>query len=73
MPNSPPTTNATYAKLVAVPAIWGGTFIAGRVLALAVPAAVGALLRYVVAVVALLVADGHHPYLSWVASSTRAP
>ena len=56
MPNSPPTTNATYAKLVVVPAIWGGTFIAGRILALAVPAAVGALLRYVVAVVALLVA-----------------
>ena len=24
-------------------------------------------------VVALLVADGHHPYLSWVAPSTRAP
>lgn len=56
LPNSPPTTNATYAKLVAVPAIWGGTFIAGRILALAVPAAVGALLRYGVAVVALLVA-----------------
>jgi drug/metabolite transporter (DMT)-like permease len=47
---------ATYAKLVAVPAIWGGTFIAGRILALAVPAAVGALLRYVVAVAALVVA-----------------
>jgi len=53
---SSPTTRATYAKLVAVPAIWGGTFIAGRILALAVPAAVGALLRYVVAVVALLAA-----------------
>jgi drug/metabolite transporter (DMT)-like permease len=54
---TPPTTpRATYAKLVAVPAIWGGTFIAGRILALALPAAVGALLRYVVAVVALLVA-----------------
>jgi hypothetical protein len=24
-------------------------------------------------VVALLVADGHHRYLSWVASPTRAP
>jgi drug/metabolite transporter (DMT)-like permease len=53
-PNPPP--GATYAKLVAVPAIWGGTFIAGRILALALPAAVGALLRYVVAVAALLVA-----------------
>jgi drug/metabolite transporter (DMT)-like permease len=41
---------------VAVPAIWGGTFIAGRVVALAVPAAVGALMRYVVALAALLVA-----------------
>jgi drug/metabolite transporter (DMT)-like permease len=56
-----PTNNgaglrATYAKLVAVPAIWGGTFIAGRVLALALPAAVGSLLRYVVAVAALLFA-----------------
>ena len=56
-----PTNNgaalrATYAKLVAVPAIWGGTFIAGRILALALPAAVGALLRYVVALVALLFA-----------------
>jgi drug/metabolite transporter (DMT)-like permease len=51
-----PNERATYAKLVAVPAIWGGTFIAGRMLALAVPAAVGALMRYLVAVVALLVA-----------------
>ena len=56
-----PTNNgaglrATYAKLVAVPAIWGGTFIAGRVLALALPAAVGSLLRYVVALAALLFA-----------------
>jgi drug/metabolite transporter (DMT)-like permease len=41
---------------VAVPAIWGGTFIAGRVLALAMPAAVGSLLRFVVAVAALLAA-----------------
>jgi len=49
-------TRGTYAKLVAVPAIWGGTFIAGRILALAVPAAVGALLRFVVAVLALLAA-----------------
>jgi len=56
LPDRTPTTTATYAKLVAVPAIWGGTFIAGRILALAVPAAVGALLRYLVAVVALLVA-----------------
>jgi len=50
-----PTNNgaalrATYAKLVAVPAIWGGTFIAGRILALALPAAVGSLLHARVAV-----------------------
>ncbi len=56
--NEPPyaATRRTYAKLVAVPAIWGGTFIAGRLLAQAVPAAVGSLLRFVVAVVALLAA-----------------
>jgi drug/metabolite transporter (DMT)-like permease len=56
--NEPPyaPTRATYAKLVAVPAIWGGTFIAGRILALALPAAVGSLLRFVVAVLALLAA-----------------
>jgi drug/metabolite transporter (DMT)-like permease len=41
---------------VAVPAIWGGTFIAGRILALALPAAVGSLLRFVVAVAALIAA-----------------
>ena len=40
-----------------MPAIWGGTFIAGRVLALAMPPALGALLRYVVASVALLAAS----------------
>ncbi len=61
-------TRGTYARLVAVPAIWGGTFIAGRILALAVPAAVGSLLRYLVAVAALLVAahwlEGGLPRLS---------
>jgi drug/metabolite transporter (DMT)-like permease len=50
------TTRGTYAKLVAVPAIWGGTFITGRILALALPAAVGSLLRFIVAVLALLAA-----------------
>ena len=52
----PVASRAVYAKLVAVPAIWGGTFIAGRILALAMPATVGALLRYVVAVMVLLLA-----------------
>ena len=36
-------------------------------------ASVNAVPRLLSKVVALLVADGHHPYLSWVASSTRAP
>jgi drug/metabolite transporter (DMT)-like permease len=46
---------ATYARLLAVPAIWGGTFIAGRIVALALPATVAAALRFVIASVALLV------------------
>jgi len=52
----PASTTGVYARLALVPAIWGGTFIAGRVLALAVPPAVGALLRFLVACVALLAA-----------------
>jgi drug/metabolite transporter (DMT)-like permease len=51
-----------------VPVIWGGTFIAGRVLALALPATVGALLRFVAASLALLVAtlwfEGRLPRLN---------
>lgn len=46
----------TLLRLAAVPAIWGGTFIAGRVLALALPATVGSLLRYLVASASLLLA-----------------
>ncbi|MDT8999996.1 DMT family transporter [Paucibacter sp. APW11] len=45
-----------WARLIAVPAIWGGTFIAGRLVAAAMPASLGALLRYVVASLALCVA-----------------
>lgn len=45
-----------YARLALVPVIWGGTFVAGRLLALELPASVGALLRFLVASVALLVA-----------------
>jgi drug/metabolite transporter (DMT)-like permease len=41
-------------KLVLVALIWGGTFIAGRVAALEMPATSAALWRYVVATVALL-------------------
>jgi drug/metabolite transporter (DMT)-like permease len=61
-------TRGTYWRLAMVPVIWGGTFIAGRVLALALPATVGALLRFVAASLALLVAalwyEGRLPRLN---------
>ncbi|MCW7537254.1 DMT family transporter [Aquabacterium sp. A7-Y] len=57
-----------YARLLCVPVIWGGTFIAGRVIALQVPPATGSVLRYLVACVALLLAawwlEGGLPRLS---------
>lgn len=57
-----------YARLVAVPAIWGGTFIAGRIVALNLPVATGSVLRYVIACLALLMAarvlEGGLPRLS---------
>jgi drug/metabolite transporter (DMT)-like permease len=43
-----------YARLALVPAIWGGTFVAGKLLALEVAPSVGALLRFLVASAALL-------------------
>ncbi|MCC5862906.1 MAG: DMT family transporter [Gammaproteobacteria bacterium] len=43
-----------YARLLAVPAIWGGTFIAGRIVATALPPATASVLRYLVASAALL-------------------
>lgn len=43
-------------RLALVPVIWGGTFVAGKLLALELPASVGALLRFVVASAALLAA-----------------
>lgn len=43
-----------YAKLVAVAAIWGGTFIAARVVAVVMSAPAAALWRYIVASVVLL-------------------
>jgi len=68
VPDRPLAPRGIYARLIAVPAIWGGTFIAGRIVALAVPATVGSLMRYVVAVVALVVAarwlEGGLPGLS---------
>jgi drug/metabolite transporter (DMT)-like permease len=54
--NEPQSLKGVYLRLAMVPAIWGGTFIAGRVLALALPPTVGALLRFAVACLALLVA-----------------
>jgi len=51
-----PALAGIYARLALVPVIWGGTFVAGRLLALELPPSVGALLRFVVASAALLVA-----------------
>jgi len=46
-----------YLRLGAVPAIWGGTFTAGKILAEALPPALASLLRFVIASLALLVAS----------------
>jgi drug/metabolite transporter (DMT)-like permease len=54
--SSGPSHAGTYVRLALVPVIWGGTFVAGRLLALELPPSVGALLRFVVASAALLVA-----------------
>jgi drug/metabolite transporter (DMT)-like permease len=45
-----------YARLATVPAIWGGTFIAGRIVALSLPPAAASVLRYALACVAMVVA-----------------
>jgi len=45
---------SVYAKLVAVAAIWGGTFIAARVVAPSMSAPAAALWRYLVATTALV-------------------
>lgn len=58
------TVLSTYAKLICVPLIWGGTFIAGRIVSGQLPPAVGALGRYLIATVVLLV--------FWFASEARA-
>jgi len=47
---------ADYARLVAVPAIWGGTFVAGKHVVAVLSPMMGSFARYVVACVALLVA-----------------
>jgi drug/metabolite transporter (DMT)-like permease len=59
---------ADYARLVAVPAIWGGTFVAGKHVVAVLSPMMGSFARYVVACVALLVAafvlEGGLPKLS---------
>lgn len=45
-----------YLRLSCVPVIWGGTFIAGRIVAAHLPPATAASIRYVLATLALLVA-----------------
>jgi len=45
-----------YARLVAVPAIWGGTFVAGKIVVATLTPLMGSFARYVIACVALLVA-----------------
>jgi drug/metabolite transporter (DMT)-like permease len=66
---------ADYARLVAVPAIWGGTFVAGKHVVAVLSPMMGSFARYVVACVALLVAafvlEGGLPKLSrrqWIAT-----
>ncbi len=48
--------SADYARLVAVPAIWGGTFVAGKHVVATLSPLMGSFARYVVACIALLVA-----------------
>ena len=45
-----------YARLITVPAIWGGTFVAGKIVVASLTPLMGSFARYVVACVALLVA-----------------
>ncbi len=59
---------ADYARLVAVPAIWGGTFVGGKIVVAALTPLMGSFARYVIACIALLVAafalEGGLPKLS---------
>ncbi|HLA72980.1 MAG TPA: DMT family transporter [Steroidobacteraceae bacterium] len=64
-----------YGRLIAVPAIWGGTFVAGKFVVATFSPLMGSFARYVVACVALLVAafavEGGLPRLTrqqWVAT-----
>jgi drug/metabolite transporter (DMT)-like permease len=68
-PWSPPNLPLVYAKLVMVALCWGGTFIAGKELAQAMPPAVAAVLRFGVAALLLLPlawrSAGGLPRLNW--------
>ena len=59
---------ADFARLVAVPAIWGGTFVAGKIVVATLTPLMGSFARYVIACVALLIAafvlEGGLPRLS---------
>jgi drug/metabolite transporter (DMT)-like permease len=66
---------ADYARLVAVPAIWGGTFVAGKFVVAVMSPMMGSFARYVVACLALVVAayavEGGLPKLTrqqWIAT-----
>jgi drug/metabolite transporter (DMT)-like permease len=66
---------ADYARLITVPAIWGGTFVAGKIVVATLSPLMGSFARYVIACVALLVAafalEGGLPKLNarqWVAT-----
>jgi drug/metabolite transporter (DMT)-like permease len=52
--NSPGATD--YARLITVPAIWGGTFVAGKIVVASLTPLMGSFARYLIACVALLVA-----------------
>lgn len=56
MTQAPAARATDYARLVAVPAIWGGTFSAGKQVVAALSPLMGSFARYVIACVALLVA-----------------
>jgi drug/metabolite transporter (DMT)-like permease len=54
--DAPAARAADYGRLVAVPAIWGGTFVAGKIVVSVFTPLMGSLVRYGVACAALLVA-----------------
>jgi drug/metabolite transporter (DMT)-like permease len=73
---SGPKARATdYARLIVVPAIWGGTFVAGKHVVSVLSPMMGSFARYVIACVALVIAaivlEGGLPRLSrqqWIAT-----